>query len=259
MSPLRPSSTVVRPARLLWILTGAVLAVPGQAQGQARLRSDVISSDRPGLGDGAHVLAPGVWQGEFGGTIQAQYDDDFLVGSSLLRIGFSALELRVYLPDAVSLHEGDFLRFGDLGVGAKFPLDLGGGWRWAGTGLVTLPTGASALTADDPGGGGALIAGRSLSSSLSLTFNAGYGFLFNDLGGGTLSFVATPTLAVPGYEGLSVYAGYATYIREGDDAHYVEGGFARLSGPDRQWDVNAGYDPGAHVWFLGVGLAVRSR
>lgn len=256
----RPSSMGVT-LRTMSILVVGGLGLPamGQAQAQAGPPPDVLASDRPGLGDGAHVLAPGVWQGEFGATIQAAFADDYLVGSSLLRVGFSAWELRVYVPDVVGLHADEFLRLGDLGVGAKFPLDFGGGWRWAGTGLLTLPTGAHSLTADDPGGAGSLIAERSLSSTVGIALNAGYGFLFNDLGGGTLSFLATPTFALPDTDGLSVYVGYAGYVREGDDAHWLEGGVTKRDGPDRQWDVNAGYDPGGHVWFLGVGLAVRRR
>jgi len=154
---------------------------------------------------------------------------------------------------------GEFLRFGDVGVGAKFPLDFGGGWQWAGSGLMTLPIGARSLSAADPTAAGSIIAERSLSSTVSLALNAGYGFLFEDFGGGTLSFLATPTFALPETDGLSLYAGYAGYIRQGDDSHWLEAGVTKLDGPDRQWDVNAGYDPGGHVWFLGVGLAVRGR
>lgn len=239
------------------VVAGLVLPAPGTSQ--TRPPSDVISSDRPGLGDGAHVLAPGVWQAELGATIHSQGADDFLVGNSLLRVGFSGAELRVFLPDAVLLHAGESLRLGDMGVGLKFPLDFGGPWRWAGTGVLTLPTGARSLSADDPGAGASLIAERSLSSTVGLALNAGYGFLFDSPGDGTLSLLATPSFAVPHHEGLSLYAGYALYVRPGDDAHYLEAGLAKLDGPDRQWDVNAGYDPGGHVWFLGVGVAMRKR
>ena len=233
--------------------------LPAIALAQARQPAPTIVSDRPGLGDGAHVLAPGVVQGEFGGTIHAQASDDFLVGSSLLRYGFDAFELRVFVPDVVSLHAGEFLRLGDVGVGAKFPLDFGGGWQWAGSGAFTLPTGAHSLTADDPGLGATLLAERGLTPTVGLAINTGYNFLFADVGGGTLSFLATPTFALSGREGTSLYAGYALYVQRGDDAHFIEGGLTRADGPDRQWDVNAGYDPGAHVWFLGVGVAARWR
>ena len=46
-------------------------------------------------------------------------------------------------------------------------------------------------------------------------------------------------------------------MRSGDDDIFVEWGLTRMQGADRQWDVNAGYDPGSHVWFLGIGLAQR--
>ena len=244
---------------ILIVLGGVGLGPPTQARGQTRVPSDVISSDRPGLGDAAHVLAPGVWQVELGGTIHSQGADDFLVGNSLLRVGLAKAELRLFLPDIVTLRRDEFLRLGDVGVGAKFPLDLGGGWRWAGTGTLTVPTGAKSLSAKHPGAGASLIAERGLSSTVGLALNAGYGFLFDGPGDGTLSFLVTPSFGVPDHEGLSLFAGYALYVRPGDDAHYLEAGLAKLDGPDRQWDVNAGYDPAGHVWFLGVGVAGRRR
>ena len=246
------------------VLVGALLlgmlGLPASASSQAREPAATLSSDRPGLGDGAHVLAPGVWQFELGGFVQSDVGDDYLVGRSLIRVGFSALEVRIFVPDLVALNQGNFLRLGDLALGVKVPLDFGtASWRWAATGSFTLPTGSQELSAGDPTGFLSLIGETSFSESVALALNAGYGSRFNDLGGGALSLVVTPTFAVPGQDGLSAYLGYAGLIREGDDLHIVEWGFAKVTGPDRQWDVNAGYDTGNHTWFLGAGLAVRRR
>lgn len=241
-------------------LLAALVSLPTGALGQERQASPTISSDRPGLGDGAWVLAPGVWQVEIGGTLQSVPNDHYLVGSSLVRVGLSSLELRVYVPDVVSQRQGDFLRLGDLGVGAKIPLDLGGeGWRWGVEGAATLPTGSASVSAGDATASATMLAETDLGDGVVLALNMGYGFVFSDSGSGVFSLLATPSFPVPGKEGLSAYAGYAGYYGRGDDAHYVEGGVYKLDGADRQWDVNAGYDPNGHVWFLGVGMAQRWR
>lgn len=254
--PLRAAPTLA----LLAIAAAWTLTFAPVARAQTRTEPTTLASDRPGLGDAAHVMAPGAWQVELGGTIWAEETDEFLVGSSLVRFGFAPLEVRLFVPNFVALHQGEFLRLGDLGVGVKVPLGSEtSAWRWAATGLITLPTGAESLTAHDPGGGASIIGQTGLGASATLAVNAGYGFVFNDLGGGTLSLLVTPTFDVPGQQGLSAFVGWAGYLREGDDAHYIEGGLAKLDGADRQWDVNAGYDPGAHVWFLGVGVAQRGR
>lgn len=242
------------------LLVAAMLLLPAMAAGQVGEQSGAISSDRPGFGDGAHVLAPGVWQAEVGGTIHAQASDDFLVGTSLLRFGFTRWELRVFLPDLVSLNQGNFLRLGDLGAGVKVPMALGGSrWSLAAKGAITFATGSESVSAGDPTGSFGFIGETTVMEDVDFVMNAGYGALFNDLGGGALSIIATPMFAIPGRDGLSFYLGYAGFIRSGDNDHIVEWGLTKLSGVDRQWDVNAGIDPGSRDWFLGVGFAVRRR
>lgn len=248
----------------LLVLPAALVAQeePDSTSGRAFLDREgtTLSSDRPGLGDGAHVVGQGVWQAEVGGTIEAATSDEYLVGSPLVRYGLASLEVRLFVPTLFALRGNDALQLGDLGVGVKVPLDLtGGGWRWAATGSLTLPTGSDAVSVRDPALAGALIGERALTDDVGFAFNVGYGFTTDDVDGGTLSLLATPTFPVPGKDDLSFYFGYAGFYRQGDDAHVLEWGLARLDGPDRQWDVNAGYDPGEHTWFLGVGLARRWR
>ncbi|MDP2959698.1 MAG: transporter [Longimicrobiales bacterium] len=236
----------------------AVLAVPLPTSCQAPPARPPLSADRPGLGDKASVLAAGVWQAEVGSTIQAEINDEFLVGSSLVRTGFAGVEMRLFLPSVLVRNQDQLLQLGDLGLGVKVPLDLGGSWwSWAATGTLTLPTGSEHVTADDPGADAAFIGQVELAGDVTVAMNAGYGFLFGDFGGGAASLVVTPTFPFPGGGGLRAYAGYAARIRSGDDDQVIEWGLTRMEGADRQWDLNAGYDPGSHAWFLGIGVAQR--
>jgi len=235
----------------------ALLTLPSYALGQAPTRP-AFSSDRPWLGDRASVLPGGLWQAELGSTIRAEGNDEFLVGSALVRTALAGVEMRFTLPGAYVRRQGAFLQLGDIGVGVKTPLDLGGAWwQWAAMGTLTLPTGSEQVNAPSAGGDAAFIGEVELAGDATLAMNAGYGFLFDDVVGGTVSFIATPMFPFPGSSDLRAYVGLATYVRSGDDDLFVEWGLTRMEGADRQWDLNAGYDPGSHTWFLGIGLAER--
>lgn len=231
------------------------LSLPASAQVPPRAS---FSADRPWLGDRAAVMGEGLWQAELGATIRAEEYDEFLVGSALLRAGLAGVELRLSVPPGLVRHEGGFLQLGDLGLGVKVPLDLGGAWwKWAAVGTLTLPTGADDVSTGEAGGDGTLVGEVELSGDVTLALNAGYGFLFDDVTGGTVSFLATPAFPLPGSADLRAYLGLATRVRSGDDDVVVEWGLTRMEGASRQWDLNAGYDPGSHVWFLGIGIADR--
>ncbi len=240
---------------LIAIGSALALAVPASAQTPSRA---TFSADRPWLGDRAAVLGEGLWQAEVGATIRAEEYDEFLVGSALLRAGLAGVELRVGIPPGLVRHEGGFLQLGDLGVGVKVPLDLGGAWwSWAAVGTLTLPTGDEDVSTGEAGGDATFVGEVELSGDVTLALNAGYGFLFDDATGGTVSFLATPAFPVPGSADLRAYLGVGSWVRSGDDELFVQWGLTRMAGPDRQWDLNAGYDPGSHVWFLGIGVADR--
>ena len=231
------------------------IAFPASAQTSP---PGVFSADRPWIGQRASVLGEGLWQAELGGTIRAETHDEFLVGSALLRAGLGGVEVRVTLPSGFVRHAGSFLQLGDLGVGTKVPLELGGAWwRWAAQGTLTLPTGSDRVSSGETGGDATLIGELEMAGGVSLALNAGYGFLFDDVTGGSLSFLATPAFPFPGSSDLCAYLGIATWVRSGDDDLFLEWGLTRMDGPDRQWDLNAGYDPGSHVWYLGIGVADR--
>jgi len=217
-----------------------------------------FSADRPWLGDRAAVMGQGLWQAELGATIRAEESDEFLLGSALLRTGFAGVEARFVIPSGFIRHEGSFLQLGDLGVGVKVPLELGGAWwSWAAQGTLTLPTGSDEASFGEAGGNATFIGQLEMAGDVSLLLNAGYGFLLDDVAGGTGSLVVTPAFPLPGSSDLRAYLGLATYVRSGGDDLVVEWGLTRMEGTDRQWDLNAGYDPGSHVWFLGVGVTER--
>lgn len=247
------------PGAMLVLL--AALAAPAAAQTPGRTAPPRLPADRPGLGDRAVALGTGVWMAELGATIQAVVNDEYLVGETLVRTGLAGVEARLTVPSLHVRHGGDFLQLGDLGLGVKVPLDLGGAWwQWAALGTLTLPTGSGAegVSERDPAVSGTFIGQVELAGDADLTLNTGWRFVFGDFGGGTWSLIATPTFPFPGHEDLRLYVGYAQFLRSGDDDHIVEWGLARMDGPDRQWDLNAGYDPGSHNWFLGVGVAART-
>lgn len=241
---------------LTLLATLSSLAAPAAVT--AQVTRPPLSADRPGLGDRAGVVAESVWQVELGGTIEAAVNDEFLVGSALLRTGFAGVELRVHVPSMYVRNQDQLLQLGDLGIGVKIPVELGGAWwSWAAMGTLTMPTGSQYVTANEAGAAATFIGEVELAGDAALALNTGYGFLFDDVGGGAVSLVVTPRFPFPGQEGLRMYAGYAARVRSGEDDHVVEWGLTRLEGPDRQWDLNAGYDPGSHNWFLGIGVAIR--
>ncbi|RMH14772.1 MAG: hypothetical protein D6701_10920, partial [Gemmatimonadetes bacterium] len=148
----------------------------------------------------------------------------------------------------------------DLGIGAKVALrGAAAPWKAAVGGTVTLPTGSTGPSAEDPTASLVLIAERALPRGTGIAFNVGYGRRLAGGDDGTLSLLVTPTFPIPGVDGVGGYVGYAGAFREGRDAHVVEWGVAWTDGPDLQWDVNAGYDPRSNDWFLGAGVAVRRR
>jgi len=220
-----------------------------------------LDSDRPGLGDGAHVLAPGVWQAEFGGQYMSGGAARFSVGQGLLRGGFTPFELRLYANSLVIEQNAGSSGFGfeDLGLGVKVPVGGPGRWNWAVLGLVTLPTGGDDYSAHEVTGGATLIGQTNLTGSISLALNGGYSAPFNAVGDGRFAVIVTPGVVVPGVPEMSVYAGVASYLGHGDDANFFEAGLAYTRDADTQLDLNWGIDTDSRDWFLGVGWARRWR
>ena len=265
----RPYLTTVGQAlkTTLLVVAGAMVVLPGRACAQesasGRDPAPAIASDRPGLGDGANVLAQGVWQLEAG----MSYDGGgparlFSLGQGLVRVGLAGVELRLY-PNSLVFRRGDVPHdqgLQDVSAGVK--LALSSEDAPVKTALVagaTLPTGGDAFTADEVTAWSTFVLERALSERVGLAVNAGYGAPLNAFGDGTLAVIVTPGFAVPAVEGLSAYAGYAGFFSDGADSHVLEAGLAYLADSDTQLDVNGGWDPDAGTWFLGMGLARRWR
>lgn len=241
------------PALLAVLLLLGPVALAAQERGPA----ETIRSDRPGLGDGAWVLPHGVRQVELGATFQDAGSDGFVSGAALVRWGLPPVELRIFLPALVVSRSEDDLALDDLGIGVKLPLVERDGWSWAVTSALTLPTSTAESASNDVVGSAAAVAETALTGTLGLAINAGYAFPFDGPDDGTLSVLVTPGIDLGG--GKGAYAGYAAFLRPGDDAHYLEAGFTSLADADTQLDLNLGYDVSTDAWFLGVGLARRWR
>ena len=250
---------MIRSLRRLLPIVTVLAALPATLIAQSREPAPSILSDRPGLGDGSHVLASGVWQVELGGEYVGGGDARFNLGQGLVRGGFGPFELRIYANSLVIEQTDGSSDFGfqDLGIGAKVPLGGPGGWNWAALGLVTFPVGDDDYSANEFTGGGSMLGETSLSESVSLALNAGFFFPFNDVGEGKFAVILTPAFAIPGAPALSGYAGVASYFGHGDDSNFIEAGLAYSRDADTQLDLNWGIDTDSTEWFLGIGWARR--
>lgn len=220
-----------------------------------------ILSDRPGLGDGTHVMAPGAWQVEVGGQYMGHGADRWSLGQGLIRGGFEPFEVRIYTNSLVLQQTaGDSdLGLEDVGLGAKVSLGGPGAWNWAALGLVTLPIGTDAFSAGEVTAGASILGETSLTASVGLALNAGYFFPMDGPNDGSFAIILTPGFTIPAIEGLSGYAGIASYLGNGPDTNFVEAGLAYLQDADTQLDLNWGIDTDSREWFIGIGWARRWR
>lgn len=242
------------------LLALALLAVPSMPlAAQEGEPVGPVVSDRPGLGDGAHVLATGVWQVEAGAQFLSGPVRRYSFGQGLIRRGFDPLELRIYVNSlVVDGGAGSDIGLEDLGVGVKVPLSSGG-WDWSTVGVVTFPTGGNDFSAREVTAAGTLIGETALTDAVGLALNAGYAFPVQDPGDGAIAVILTPGFAISAVPGLSAYAGVASYLDHGPDRNYVEAGLAYLRDTDVQIDLNWGVETDSRDWFLGIGFARRWR
>ena len=259
------------------ILVGTVFLLSLAPSGL--LAQGVISSDRPGLGDGVGVLGYGMWQVEGGVEVSGSDPTEVRLGQVLFRLGFLPFEARFKL-NSVVLDDLDRTEAGweDVQIGFKMPLgSASGSWTWAATGEVGLPLGKGVYTESDATVGAAFIGETSLSDAATLTLNGGYSFPFDGPIDGTVSLIVTPTFQMPSSDALSWYVGYAGFygladadfvmvdgegVYDGPRAqtfHFLETGLAWRVGRTVQLDLNSGYDLEGERWFFGVGVAARFR
>lgn len=238
------------------VLVG-LLTSPLQAQDRASAPN--ITPDRPGIGDGAHVVAPGVWQLEAGAAFFGEDVRGLALGQGLLRWGLGPVEGRLHLNSYVVGETGEGLQ--DPGLAVKVPVGGDDGpVRVAAVTGLTLPIGTDEASARVVTGWVNTILETSLASDLALALNLGYALSLEDPSDqGVLSFSVTPSFPMAGWDGVTAYAGLAGFVGSDADDLTIEGGIARLLDPDTQFDVNAGVSLGDGASFLGVGIARRWR
>jgi len=267
------------------LLACTLLFAPSLAQAQ-------IASDRPGLGDGAAVVAPRTVQAELGyqlGQASGNGTDATLhnFGQLFLRFGLTDyLELRAGIGSigVLSVDGVDENASGYIGAGqgtSNFGTTLGTKVRLLETETATL-SGLASISLPTTTGDFDTVNDRArqevkgildaaLGSNLSLTVNAGANFFWSegdDVFGSDreVEYVFIPTLNIGLTETTSAYVGYAGFYSDDSrpidaaNTNFVETGVTFLATPDTQIDLNGGLRVDDNVdseFFVGVGLSQR--
>lgn len=237
---------------LAWAAAGVVLSAAASAQ-------ETITSDRPGIGSGSGVVAPGVFQVETGVALGGgPSSTDLSLGQALVRVGFSAFELEFFgnsyvtgLDDETGVPDRDGLQA--PGLGAKVPVLRTRAASLSVQGLAFVPSGSGAQSSDDWAFGLNALADFPVSDRVAV--NGNVGVLAATGGKPAWSASVTPAYAFGG--GVSGYAGWAGSFATEGDVNFAEAGLAFLANPNLQLDVNGGRSFSSGLWFVGVGAAFR--
>jgi hypothetical protein len=247
-TPHRSHETDPRTVATTVVSTGLLLLVallaPAPAQAQ-------ISSDRPGLGDGASVVAPRTLQAELGyqfartsfngsATLLGQSIDagadlnTHELGQLLLRLGATeGLEIRAGIGSyGWASASGEVSGFGTTGsveengsgylgtsLGAKVRLVQTPAATVSGIATTTLPTETGDFETDDDRARQTLTlaADGALSEGLTLSINAGASFFWSEGDAERdrqVEYLFIPTLTVDVTETTSAYVGYAGFYSD---------------------------------------------
>ena len=80
--------------------------------------------------------------------------------------------------------------------------------------MVTLPIGTDSFSTGDVTAGASILGETSLTESIGLALNVGYFFPVDGIGDGSF--------AIPAVDGLSGYAGVASYLGSGPNTNFIE-------------------------------------
>lgn len=230
---------------------------------QSSKAQENYTPDRPGIGNGSYVVAPGIFGLETGIQLStAKSVNQFDIGQLLLRFGvFEKLEMRVLMNSYSTQHidEADIVNSGfqDLGLATKLMLmeSESKETRVSAIGKVSLPVGASAFTKYEVIPTLFLTADHSLTESFSMSSNVGYTFGVGDLSDNWL-FTITPGFTFPNQKNLGVYAGYAgIYSGNKINEYYAEAGVTLVVNGGAYLDFNAGYEFENESLFIGIGFS----
>ncbi|SHK61855.1 transporter [Rhodothermus profundi] len=242
----------------LWLLVGSLYAqeVPP------------LTTDRPGIGVGAGVIAPGVFQLETGMSFdRISFARTYLYGPTLWRYGLApSVEFRLHVPAYLVARgpEEKQQGFSDPLLGFKLGIYRARQTDHPEVGLLfelRLPRGASPFRAPAAQPSVTLAFDWPLHTSFSFSANGTFTSYWSNRKRFDEGLI-TATLNVALSEALpaGAYFGYAWMFGPGRDPHYLEGGLTLLLMPDLQLDVNGGV--GLHArrtYFIGAGLVQRFR
>lgn len=236
------------------IILGLIPFASSQAQ-------DTFAPDRPGLGNGTHVAQPRITYFETGlEYFEGGSIDQFSFGQVLFRHGLTqGVELRAQLNSFVVQTRPLDNETGvpDPAVGLKFNLadKPGSPFKLSGLGSVSIPAGYSTFTDDQFHPSFTLLADFQLSELWAVTSNLGYRFGPSGTAD-RLTLTVTPGFSVPDsrYGG---YFGYAGFLWEVENEHFIEAGLTKKVGQNLQLDLNGGIDLNSGNLFAGFGLAAQ--
>ncbi|MBD3675655.1 MAG: transporter [Planctomycetaceae bacterium] len=231
-------------------------------------------TDRPDFTEASSTVGQGIAQLEFGYTFT--HDDDGISDTRshsypepLLRYGVLAdwLELRVGWNYANETTNGlDFHGSEDLYLGFKLGLTPQEGIlpEMALIPQMTVPTGASAFTANEVLPGANLIYGWEINDFLSTAGSTQFNSAIDDGSGGTYTeWAQSWTVAYSLSDEWGAYTEWYAFFPDSADTaqteHYFNGGFTFLISNDIQWDIRAGtgLNDAADDFFVGTGLSIR--
>lgn len=235
-----------------------------------------LVTDRPDFTEASSTVGRGVAQLEFGYTFT--HDDDGITDTRshsfpepLLRYGILEdwLELRVGWNYTDETTNGfDVSGSEDLYLGFKIGLTPQEGIlpEMALIPQMTVPTGASAFTANKVLPGANLIYGWEVNDFLSTAGSTQFNRAIDDGSGSTYTeWAQSWTVAYSLSDEWGAYTEWFAFFPDSADTaqteHYFNGGFTYLLSDDIQWDIRAGtgLNDAADDFFVGTGLSLRFR
>lgn len=235
-----------------------------------------LVTDRPDFTEASSTVGRGVAQLEIGYTFT--HDDDGLTDTRshsfpepLLRYGILEdwLELRVGWNYADETTNGvDVSGSEDLYLGFKIGLTPQEGIlpEMALIPQMTVPTGASAFTANEVLPGANLIYGWEVNDFLSTAGSTQFNRAIDDGSGRTYTeWAQSWTVAYSLSDEWGAYTEWFAFFPDSADTaqteHYFNGGFTYLLSDDIQWDIRAGkgLNGAADDYFVGTGLSLRFK
>lgn len=275
---------VLRVASAALSLLLMVMAAVPSAQAQM-MDDEPLTSDRPGLSNGAATVNSGTFQTELGYELfQNTTGEETLtthsIGQILARYGATdAIELRANIGSVgfaetfaetdtelesgyVSTGLSDRAIGPSIGVKARlFQTEMLTVSGFTDTSVPSVMTGPFETVDERSRQTFALFADGAISENITLTVNGGTSFYWSSGEQDDRAFSALfiPTLNFSINDEAGAYVGYLGEYDEFANRNFVEGGFTYLLSGDTQLDINGGYriDDNADGYFLGLGVSQR--